>query len=80
VIGFSDKKSLKAVSTSLEPDNVNFPEGMKFSQKIKKKNLTISIALESGRDNQFEMLISTLDEIVSHIYSAVSTIERTENL
>jgi len=59
---------------------VNFPEGMKFLQRTKEKQLLISIIQESGKDNQFETLISTLDEIVSHIYSATSAIEKAENL
>jgi len=80
VVRFSDRKTLRAVSASLEPDNVNFPEGMKFLQKTKEKQLLISIIQESGKDNQFETLISTLDEIVSHIYSATSAIEKAENL
>lgn len=79
-IGFSDKKTLKAVSVSLKPDNVNFPKGMKFAQKTKGKELRFIILQQSGQENKFETLISTLDEIVSHIHSATSTIEKTEKL
>jgi len=79
-IGFSDKKTLKAVSRSLKPDNVNFPKGMKFAQKTKNNELRFIILQQSEHENNFETLISTLDEIVSHIYTATSTIEKTEKL
>ena len=79
-VGFSDRKILKAVSNSLKPDNVNFPKGMNFAQKTKDKELRFIILQQSEQENKFETLISTLDEIVSHIYTATSAIEKTEKL
>ena len=43
------------------------------------KELSIKID-QDAIDRHFETLISTLDEIVSHIQTAVATIEKTENL
>jgi len=52
---------------------------MKFSQRKKGRSLKISIDIDDGK-SQIETLISTLDEIVSHIYSASNTIEKAENI
>ena len=81
MIGFSDAKTLRAIDVSLTPDNISFPEGMKFSQTTKGAELKIKIDLDLGEEGrQFETLISTLDEIVLHIYSAVNVIEKAEKL
>ncbi|MGI0091418.1 MAG: KEOPS complex subunit Pcc1, partial [Nitrososphaerales archaeon] len=80
VIGFSDAKTLHAINASLTPDNISFPDGMKFSQSARASELKIKIDIESSKENQFEMLISTLDEIVLHVYSATNVIEKTEKL
>ena len=77
---FSDKKTLRALSAALKPDNVDFPKGMNFSQRTRGKDLMITISLDSRNEHQFETLIFTLDEIISHAQSAVSAIEKTENL
>ena len=76
-VGFSDKNTLDAVDSSLAPDNINFPRGMKFFQRKRGKTLEISIDMDQG-ESQIETLISTLDEIVSHIYTASNTIEKAE--
>jgi len=70
---------LDAVDNSLVPDNINFPRGMKFSQLKQGKTLEVSIEIDQG-ERQIETLISTLDEIVSHIYSATNTIEKAETI
>jgi hypothetical protein len=66
------------VSASLLPDNVDFPPGMRLSQKIIGPALVISITLDDRK--KLETLISTLDEIVAHIYSATKTLEEIERL
>ena len=68
---------MDAVDNSLVPDNINFPRGMKFLQRKRGKTLEISIDMDQG-ETQIETLISTLDEIVSHIYTASNTIEKAE--
>jgi hypothetical protein len=50
---------------------------MQFSQRRIGKRLEISIKMDQG-PKTLETLISTLDEIVSHIYSATSALERAE--
>ncbi len=76
---FADQKTTKAIAASLAPDNVNFPHGMTFRQIVGSKELTIDIHLRAS-DHQIETLISTFDEIVSHIQTAANAIEKTENL
>jgi hypothetical protein len=58
---------------------VDFPSGMIFSQKKKNKELRISIQFDRGETKKIETLISTLDEIVSHISTASKTIEKAES-
>ena len=48
-IEFTDKKVLDAVNASLLPDNINFPEGMKFSQRKRGRQLEISIELKNSK-------------------------------
>lgn len=72
---------LKAVDSSLSPDNIDFPRGMKFSQEREPKNqeLNISVSYDEFEDTKkLETLISTLDEILAHIYSATGTVEEAE--
>jgi len=78
-LGFSSRKSLEAIDSSLAPDNIDFPSGMSFSQKKIGKELRISISMESTDSKKIETLISTLDEILAHIYSATRTIEKAES-
>jgi hypothetical protein len=79
-VRFRDRKTLLAVASSLAPDNIDFPRGMEFSQRTLGKELRITISIDSTGGREFETLISTLDEIISHAYSAVSTIEKAEKL
>ncbi|MCL5068975.1 MAG: hypothetical protein M1368_11600 [Thaumarchaeota archaeon] len=78
-IEFTDKKVLDAVNASLLPDNINFPEGMKFSQRKKGRELEISIELKDSK-RKIETLVSTLDEILSHIHSMTDTLRLVEKL
>ena len=78
-VKFADRKTAKAIAASLAPDNVDFPSGMTFQQKLESKELVIKIS-QRASDRQVETLISTLDEIVSHIQTAANAIEKTENL
>ena len=68
---------MSAVDASLRPDNLEFPSGMDFSQRKRGQRLTIFIGIDR-RPKDFETLISTLDELVSHIYSATSALEKAE--
>lgn len=52
---------------------------MKFSQRKADRELRISIQMEGYDPKKIETLISTLDELLSHIYSAIKTIEKAES-
>jgi hypothetical protein len=77
-VGFYDRRTLKAVDSSLAPDNVDFPRGMRFSQRQKANELKISIRINDSDVKKIETLISTLDEVLVHADSAIRTIERAE--
>jgi hypothetical protein len=64
------------MSESLLPDNIDFPRGMKLSQRTVGLSLVIKITHDDRK--KIETLISTLDEIVAHIYSATKTLEELE--
>lgn len=68
---------MDAVDSSLRPDNVDFPKGMRLNQRKGGKRLIVSLDFAQG-EKKLETLISTLDEIVSHIYSATRTLEQAE--
>lgn len=52
---------------------------MQLKQTLRQNELVIKINQLSG-DHRVETLISTLDEIASHIQTALVAIEKTENL
>jgi hypothetical protein len=51
---------------------------MTLIQKVNGRKLSIEIRLKSNP--RLETLISTLDEIVAHIYSVTTSVERIERL
>jgi hypothetical protein len=68
-----------AIDASLRPDNVDFPNGMRFSQRkiLPKRELVVSVNMEEIGGLMLERLISTLDEVVSHVETASRTLEST---
>ncbi|MHB1908324.1 MAG: KEOPS complex subunit Pcc1 [Nitrososphaerales archaeon] len=70
---FANPKIASVVDKALSPDNIDLPKGMKIGQVRKGSFLQISIAIEAERG--IETMISTLDEFVSHVHSALSALE-----
>ena len=60
-----------AVKKALEPDNVNFPEGL--SLNVKKIDNKLVFNFESKKD--MKKLIGTIDEVLEHIQVALKVIE-----
>lgn len=82
-VEFEDQRTSRAVHLALLPDNHDFPEGMRFEQKLKGRKIEFTINLSRLGDstgNLLYPLISTLDEIVSHIYTVTKTLEKVGTL
>ena len=60
-----------AVKKALEPDNVNFPEGL--SLNVKKIDNKLVFNFESKKD--MKKLIGTIDEVLEHVQVALKVIE-----
>ena len=71
-IRFSEENEMYAVSSSLIPDNINFPEGLsiEISPRVNEKELLLRIQCNIG----FETLLNTLDELLAHVSIAQKVI------
>ena len=66
----SDKKA-SAVKKSLEPDNVNFPDGL--SMKVEK--IDNKLVFSFSNSGNMGKLISTVDEVLEHANLALEVIK-----
>lgn len=65
------KEKAEAVKRAIEPDNVNFPEGLSLNvQKIDNK---LIFNFEGKED--MRKLIGTIDEVLEHVQVALKVIE-----
>lgn len=60
-----------AVKKAIEPDNVNFPEGL--SLNLEKIDNKLVFNFESRKD--MKKLIGTIDEVLEHVQVALKVIE-----
>ena len=65
------KEKAKTVKKALEPDNVNFPEGL--SLNIENMDNKLVFNFESKKN--MKHLIGTVDEMMEHIQVALKVIE-----
>ncbi len=71
VLNNISKEKAETVKKALEPDNVNFPEGLSlYVEKIDNK---LVFNFES-KDNM-KQLIATIDEVLEHVQIALKVIE-----
>ena len=70
-LSFVKKKQLLALLRSLIADNVDYPDGLSMEMLTDRDN-TLVIQLSSDRG--FRTLISTIDELLEHIYVASKVI------
>lgn len=66
----SDEKAV-AVKKAIEPDNVNFPEGL--SLNVEKIDNKLVFNFEDKED--MKKLIGTIDEVLEHVQVALKVIE-----
>ena len=65
------KKSAAAVKDALEPDNVNFPNGL----SLEINNIDNKLVFNFQGNGDTKKLISTIDEILEHVKLASEVIE-----
>ena len=71
VINNITEQKAKVIEKALEPDNVNFPEGL--SLKIEEKENQLVFRFENEGD--LRKLISTVDEILEHVNLSMEVIK-----
>ncbi len=65
------KEKAETVKKALEPDNVNFPEGLSLYVENIDNKLVFNF---EGKENM-KQLIGTIDEVLEHIKVALKVIE-----
>ncbi len=65
------KEKAEAVKKALEPDNVNFPEGLSLYVENIDNKLVFNF---ESRDNM-KQLIGTIDEVLEHVQVSLKVIE-----
>lgn len=71
VLNNISEEKADAVQKALEPDNVNFPEGL--SLNVEKIDNKLVFNFESKKD--MKKLIGTIDEVLEHVQVALKVIE-----
>jgi soluble cytochrome b562 len=65
------KEKRRTIKTALEPDNVNFPEGLSLCIENMDNTLVFSFENKEG----IKRLIGTIDEVLEHVQVALKVIE-----
>ena len=71
VINNITEQKAKVIEKALEPDNVNFPEGLNL--KIEEKENQLVFRFENEGD--LRKLISTVDEVLEHVNLSMEVIK-----
>jgi tRNA threonylcarbamoyladenosine modification (KEOPS) complex Pcc1 subunit len=69
----SKEKAEKAqtVKKALDPDNVNFPQGLSLDVK----NIDNKVVFNFENEDNMKKLIGTIDEVLAHVQVALKVIE-----
>lgn len=65
------KKKADAVRAALEPDNVDFPNGLSFEIE----NLDNSLVFNFHSTGNMKTLTATIDEVLAHVSMALKVME-----
>ena len=65
------KEKAETVKRALEPDNVNFPEGL----SLYVENIDNKLVFNFESKENMRKLISTIDEVLEHVQVALKVIE-----
>lgn len=65
------EKKAAAIKSALEPDNVDFPDGLSLSVE----NLDNALVFNFHSTSNMKKLTSTIDEVLAHVQMALKVIE-----
>ncbi|HUT06020.1 MAG TPA: KEOPS complex subunit Pcc1 [Nitrosopumilaceae archaeon] len=65
------KEKAQTVKKALEPDNVNFPQGLSLNVK----NIDNKVIFKFENEDSMKKLIATIDEVLAHVQVALKVIE-----
>ena len=65
------KEKAQTVKKALEPDNVNFPQGLSLDVK----NIDNKVVFNFENKDSMKKLIGTIDEVLAHVQVALKVIE-----
>ena len=71
VLSNISKEKAETVKKVLEPDNVNFPEGL----SLYVENIDNKLVFNFESKNNMKQLIGTIDEVLEHVQVALKVIE-----
>lgn len=70
-IRLSGKSELRAITSALTPDNVNFPKGLSMKMSSRDNILVLEFLSKKG----INTLLNTIDEVLEHITIARKVID-----
>jgi len=71
VLNHISKEKADTVKKALEPDNVNFPEGL----SLYVENIDNKLVFNFESKKNMKQLIGTIDEVLEHVQIALKVIE-----
>ncbi len=71
VLNNISKEKAETVKNALEPDNVNFPEGL----SLYVENIDNKLVFNFESRNNMKQLIGTIDEVLEHVQVSLKVIE-----
>ncbi len=71
VLNNISKEKAETVNNALEPDNVNFPEGL----SLYVENIDNKLVFNFESKDNMKQLIATVDEVLEHVQVALKVIE-----
>ncbi|MEM3064185.1 MAG: KEOPS complex subunit Pcc1 [Candidatus Nitrosotenuis sp.] len=71
VISDISQKKAHAIRAALEPDNVDFPEGLSFEME----NLDNALVFNFHSTGNMKKLTATVDEVLAHVQMALRVME-----
>jgi soluble cytochrome b562 len=71
VISNISQKKARAVRAALEPDNVDFPEGLAFEIE----NLDNALVFNFHSTGNMKKLTATIDEVLAHVQMALKVMK-----
>ncbi len=71
VLNNISKEKAETVKKALEPDNVNFPEGL----SLYVENIDNKLVFNFESKDNMKQLVATIDEVLEHVQIALKVIE-----